>query len=103
MTLVTVLYPNTPGSRFDERYYVEKHLPLVRGRWGGMGCTDVRAVKAAGTPGGSPPPYRVIALLTFTSPDALQKAIGAHGQEIFADIPAFTDVTPVVQVNAPLG
>ena len=32
MVLVSVLYPNQAGSRFDERYYLDKHIPLVRQR-----------------------------------------------------------------------
>ena len=30
VVLVSVLYPNQPGSRFDERYYLDQHIPLVR-------------------------------------------------------------------------
>jgi hypothetical protein len=27
---VTVTYPNTPGKRFDQTYYAERHVALVR-------------------------------------------------------------------------
>lgn len=30
---VYVTYEGTPGDRFDRRYYVERHLPLVMGAW----------------------------------------------------------------------
>lgn len=25
----SVMYPNTPGARFDHAYYRDKHMPLV--------------------------------------------------------------------------
>ena len=102
MVLVSVMYPNQPGSRFDERYYLDRHIPLVRQRWESMGLTDLRLLRGTSTPDGGPAPYRVTALLTFESPDALQKAASAHGREIFGDIPNFTDVQPVAQVNEAL-
>jgi uncharacterized protein (TIGR02118 family) len=103
MVLVSVLYPAQPGTRFDERYYIDRHITLVRQRWDGMGLNDVRLLRGVGTPDGGAAPYRVIALLSFASVEALQGAVAAHGAEIFADIPNFTDVTPVVQVNERLG
>jgi uncharacterized protein (TIGR02118 family) len=102
MVLVSVLYPNQPGSRFDERYYLDKHIPMVRQRWEPMGLTDVRLLRGTNTPDGGPAPFRVMALLTFASADALQKAAAAHGAELFGDIPNFTDVQPVAQVNEAL-
>jgi uncharacterized protein (TIGR02118 family) len=103
MILVTVLYPDQPGARFDERYYLDTHTPLVQQRWGAMGLSDLRPMRGLGTPDGVAAPYRVITLLTFDSAEALQRAVAAHGAEIFGDIPKFTDITPVVQVNEALG
>src|SRR3712207_3218523 len=102
MVLVSVLYPNQPGSRFDERYYLDTHIPLVHRRWDSMGLTDLRLLRGTNTPDGGPAPYRVMALLTFESAEALQQAGAAHGREIFGDIPNFTDVRPVAQVNEAL-
>jgi uncharacterized protein (TIGR02118 family) len=102
MVLVSVLYPNKPGSRFDARYYVDRHIALVKQRWTEMGLADVRLLRGLGAPGGDPATYQVIALLTFESAEKLDQAIAAHGGEIFADIPNFTDVQPVVQVNETL-
>ena len=103
MVLLSVLYPNQPGTRFDEHYYVERHIPLVRQRWEGMGLTDLRLLRGTGTPDGGAAPYRLIALLSFTSAEALQRCVAAHGAELFGDIPNFTDVQPLVQLNEPLG
>ena len=103
MILVSVLYPNSPGTHFDERYYLEKHIPLVRDRWSGLGMQEVRVLRGLGTPDGGAAPYRMTALLTFDSTEALQRCAEAHGPEIFGDIPNFTNVQPVLQVNEPAG
>src|SRR6185312_4185403 len=34
MIKVSVMYPNTPGGRFDHDYYRDKHMPLVKARLG---------------------------------------------------------------------
>ena len=102
MVLVSVLYPNTPGSRFDHGYYVGTHIPLVRARWESMGLEDVRLLRGVGAPGGEAT-YQVIALLTFRSQEALQGALDKHGAEVVGDVANFTDVQPVIQVNEPYG
>ena len=35
MIKVSVMYPNTPGARFDHEYYRDKHMPLVKARMEG--------------------------------------------------------------------
>src|SRR4249919_3876595 len=30
----SVMYPNTPGARFDHDYYRDRHMPLVKARMG---------------------------------------------------------------------
>ena len=34
MIKVSVMYPNTPGARFNHEYYGDKHMPLVKARLG---------------------------------------------------------------------
>lgn len=103
MILVSVHYPNDPATKFDEGYYMQKHIPLVRDRWGGMGMQDIRVLRGAGAPGGGPTPWRIIALLTFDSMEAFGRCAEAHGPELFGDIPNFTNSQPVVQISEPLG
>ena len=103
MILVSVLYPNSAGAQFDEGYYLSKHIPLVRERWGGMGLQEVRVLRGLGTPDGGAAPFRMMALLSFDSTDALKRCATAHGPEIFGDIPNFTDGKPVMQVSEPAG
>lgn len=100
---VTVMYPNTPGSKFDMDYYLGTHGPLVHKCWDGMGLKSLKAVKGQGTPDPkTPAPYQVIAILSFESLDAFQKAVAAKGTDVMGDIPKFTDVQPVIQVSSDL-
>lgn len=100
---ISVLYPNTPGSKFDMDYYLNTHIPLVKERWSSMGMSEVRAVKGVGTPDpDTPAPYQVIALLRFESMEAFQAAGAAHGGEIMGDIKNFTDTSPNLVINEDL-
>ena len=49
---VSVMYPNTPGARFNHEYYRDKHMPLVKARMGDA-CKSYTVDKglAGGAPG----------------------------------------------------
>jgi uncharacterized protein (TIGR02118 family) len=102
MILISVMYPQESGSTFDQAYYLEKHIPLVKARWSSMGLERVELVRGVGTPDGSAAPYAVMALLWFRSMQDFENAGKEHGGEIFADIPNFTNVNPVIQLNEEL-
>ncbi len=99
MILVSVMYPGGSGTRFDMDYYLKRHMPMVRERWSPVGLHEAKVVKGVGTPDGGAAPFQVMALLTWDSADAFKKAAEANGEEIFGDIPNFTDTQPAVQIN----
>ena len=100
MIVVTVMYPEAEGASFDMDYYLNNHLKMVGEKWGGKGLKGARVLKGvAGGEPGSKAPYRVMAVVDFESLEALQAAIGADGDEIFGDIPNFTNITPVMQIS----
>jgi uncharacterized protein (TIGR02118 family) len=100
MVRMSVMYPRGEGKKFDLDYYAKKHMPLVQARWGGMGLVRYEIDKglAGGAPG-SPAPFVCIAQIYFDNTGNLQKAVAAHGKELFADVPNFTDITPQVQIS----
>jgi uncharacterized protein (TIGR02118 family) len=102
MITVSVLYPRNSDSRFDYDYYLQKHMPLVQSRWSATGLVGVNLMRGSATLDGIPCPYELIAILTFNSIENMRAALAAAGNEIMADIPNFTDVRPLVQVNQPL-
>ncbi len=100
MIVVTVMCPENEGATFDMDYYLSTHMKLVGDKWGGMGLKGARILKGiAGGEPGSAAPYRVMAVVDFESLEAFQDAVGTHGEEIFGDVPNFTNITPVVQIS----
>jgi uncharacterized protein (TIGR02118 family) len=103
MVIVSVLYPRHSESRFDHDYYLRTHVPLVESRWGGMGLVKAKLLRGDSTLDGGTPGFEVIALLTFTSMEALKAALASFGSEIIGDISNYTNVQPLIQVNQVLG
>jgi uncharacterized protein (TIGR02118 family) len=99
MIIVSVMYPAGAGATFDMDYYRAKHLPLVRTRWNAGGLRELKILSGVGAPGGGAATYSVIALLTFDTAADFDKAVAQHGAEIIGDIPNFSNVQPVIQVN----
>ena len=101
MIVVSVMYGSE--ARFDEGYYLQTHMPLVRSRWAGL-LADTRVLRGLPGPDGSKPAYQLIAELSFASMAELQQAMGGpHAAEIAADVARFTDAQPAVQVNEVAG
>jgi len=99
MIKVTVLYPNAPDAKFDMKYYVSHHLPMVRDKCA-PACHSIAAESglAGGAPG-SQAPYIAIGHLTFDSAEAFQKAFTPHAGEIMGDIPNYTNIQPIIQIS----
>ena len=103
MITVSVMYPNTPGSKFDMDYYLGPHFELVGRLWGDK-LASARAIKGVGTADpDTPAPYQVVAILEVESVDVLQSMIAEHGEEVMGDIPNFPDVSPIIQISENLG
>jgi hypothetical protein len=52
--------------------------------------------------GSGRPGFELIGQLTFTLIEDMQAAFAAAGNEILEDIPKFTDVEPLIQINQPV-
>ena len=100
MIRVSVIYANESGKKFDHDYYVQKHMTLVRQRWGSMGLQKIEVDRgvAGGAPG-APAPFVAIGHVYFGSLAEFQKAAAAHGKELFDDVPNFTNIAPQVQIG----
>jgi uncharacterized protein (TIGR02118 family) len=99
MIKVSVLYPNTAGSRFDMDYYLSKHIPLVREKVGAA-LKGVTVEQGLGSmPPGTPPVYLAAGHLLFDSLEAFGAGFGPHAPAILADIPNYTNTQPVIQIG----
>jgi uncharacterized protein (TIGR02118 family) len=99
MIKVSVMYPNTPGARFDHAYYRDKHMPLVKARMGdGLKYYTVEKGLAGGAPD-TPATYVGMCHLFCDSVESFQSSFGPHAKEILGDIPNYTDQQPVMQIS----
>ena len=99
MIKVSVMYPNTPGARFDHDYYRDRHMPLVQ-RLMGAACRSYSVDRgvAGGAPG-TPAPFVGMCHIYCESLEAFQGGFGPHAKEIMADVPNYTDLAPVIQIS----
>lgn len=99
MIKVSVMYPNTPGARFNHAYYRDKHMPLVQSRMGSA-CKYYTIDKGlAGGTADAPATYVGMCHIFCDSVESFQTAFGPHAQEIMGDIPNYTDIAPVIQIS----
>jgi len=87
-------YPSTPGARFDLKYYIEVHFPLVEKHWGHLGIESWNVVSFIGD---DKAPYIVVAETVWRDVEAATKAFtpGLILAEIVGDVPNFTDLKAV--------
>jgi uncharacterized protein (TIGR02118 family) len=99
MIKVSVLYPNRPGTKFDMKYYCEKHIPMVQQKLGAA-CKRVAVEQGiGGAAPGAPAAFIAMGHLYCDSAEAFQAAFAPHTQAIMGDIPNYTDIEPTIQIS----
>jgi uncharacterized protein (TIGR02118 family) len=85
MAIVTVLYKQPKDTAAFEKYYAEKHLPLVGASQAEIGFAKAELTKFESDLDGSPPAFYRQAELYFPSMDALKKGTATPGFKKVAD------------------
>jgi len=99
MIKVSVLYPSGEGNIFDMKYYLAKHIPMVR-RLSGTALKRIEVDEGmGGLSTGSPPAYLAMGHLFFESVQAFQAAFEPHAATITGDIPNYTNTRPTIQTS----
>lgn len=99
MIKVTVFYPNIEGKRFDIDYYCNTHMPMAQ-RALGAACKGVAVDQGlSGGEPGAPAPYIAISYLFFETIESFHTAIGPVMEQLSADMPNYTDLTPSYQIS----
>jgi uncharacterized protein (TIGR02118 family) len=99
MVKVSVFYPNKPGSRFDVEYYLNTHMPMAERLLGpAIKAITVEIGRSGEQPGEQPPFAAVCGFTCETVEDFVQAFTPVAGQ-LQGDIPAYTDITPVIQIS----
>jgi uncharacterized protein (TIGR02118 family) len=101
MIRVSAVYPNAAGSRFDADYYQHRHEPFAIELLGPLGLQGLRTTLGEAALDGGGPPYWAISELHFASRAIFDAAIAQCGEALFADIPNYTNVAPVLQISRP--
>ena len=94
MIRVSIMYPQSAGTRFDHDYYRDNHLPLIKNRMGE--ALKYYAIDKELAPGA---PYVGMCHLLCDSLESYQAAFAPHQEEITTDIGKFTDRKPMVQIS----
>jgi len=99
MIKVSVLYPNGSGARFDMKYYLASHMPMVK-KTIGAPLKGMSVDQGVGTaPPGTEAPFLAIGHLLFDSVEAFGAAFAQHAPGIMADIPNYTNIQPIIQIS----
>ena len=98
MIRLTVFYPSTKGDEFDWDYYLNDHMELVEEKFGDWMVRAEVGKGVSGVPEGEAS-YVCTTNLYFESQDDMKAAFKNAGMAIPEDIPNFTDITPVQQVE----
>ena len=101
MVKISILYPNRPGARFDMAYYIEKHMPRsieLLSAYPGFRAVSVEK-GVGGAADGAEAAYIAMCHYSFESVEAFMAAFMPHAPELQGDIPNYTDVVPVIQIN----
>ena len=77
MIKVSVMYPNTPGARFDHEYYRDQHMPMVKDKLGNA-CKGIAVDQGIGNDA----PYAAVCHLFFETAEAFQPAFRPHDAPI---------------------
>jgi uncharacterized protein (TIGR02118 family) len=99
MIHVTGLYRDMPDSKFDFNYFVNTHMPLAKKLLSdfGMGKFEVeRGIEAAD---GEAAPFICITHVEFPTIEDFRRGLERHGEELFADVPNYTNIEPEIQFS----
>lgn len=95
MIRVLVLYPREENKKFDQTYYLNKHLPLVTERLNPLKLeADIGISRRE-----SPSPYFAVTHLVFGSIEELSQKYARYGNELNEDKKRFTDIDLIFQLG----
>lgn len=96
---VSIMYPFAEGNTFNMDYYEAKHMPMVAAL---LGSNLVKYTIEKGLGSGntnSPSPYMAIGIFYVKSLSEYQAAVAPNRDAIRADIPNYTNATPVIFIS----
>ncbi|MDO5691704.1 MAG: EthD family reductase [Pseudomonadota bacterium] len=100
MFRVTIIYPDQPGARFDQDYYLKKHVPTMKQLLQGMpGFLNISVERSFDASSWGASFALMTCHYTFDSLQNTMLAMSDLAGQMRADIPKFSNVVPTVYVN----
>jgi len=95
---LTVLYPWQEDAKFDFVYYRDKHLVMLRELYGAsVGKMEIRKGLRKGD--GSAPAFVASVTIEILSMEGFDAAGKQHFPKLAADVPNFSNIQPVGQIE----
>ena len=101
MIKICILYPNRTNARFDMSYYVNKHMPLsikLLSAYPGFKGVSVERGLGGAVPGADAA-FVAMCYFLFDSLENFTAAFAPNAAVLQGDMPNYTDLEPVIQVN----
>jgi uncharacterized protein (TIGR02118 family) len=92
---VTVLYPNKDDAKFDFDYYAVKHIPMVTR----LLANDIEVSKGISSLTGARPAFVCTARIRIHSTQEFSASMARHSATILGDIPNYTNIEPIIQID----
>lgn len=87
------IYPRQEGGTFDFEYYKNKHMPLCMKRFG----ENAKSFEVARSLPGEQ--HVCIGTIYLESVEAFERAFAEHGVEISGDVPNYTNIGPIIEMQ----
>lgn len=98
MIRITLVYRDSQGAHFDFDYYVNRHVEMSRRLLSDCGLISIEVEQCLRTLDGKKSNVVCIAHVDFENEEALAKALEAHGADLMADFPNYTNIDPEIYV-----
>lgn len=101
MIKISILYPNNKNAQFDLRYYIDKHMPMsieLLSTHPGFKGVSVEHGLGGAVPG-TDAAYIAMCHFLFDSAENFMAAFMPHAAVLQGDMPNYTDIEPVIQIN----
>ena len=93
---ITVLFPNEEDAKYDKKYYVEHHMPLIERHWKKYGVQSWSVTDFCPGPDGADPIYTFGSVVIWESKQGVEKAFqSAEVAEVMSDVTNFSNKQPV--------
>jgi len=98
MFRVSVMYPKSDGSSYDRDYYLNTHMPMAREALKSVVVKD-EIWSGLSVPGLPPATYEILLHMYVDNLESFGAEFQEHAAALMADIPNFTNIQPVIELD----